>query len=69
MPYIGSFCIYARPYYCYVFTLVQSKGGILFGMFYLVLSPMWFYRTPSQYIITIRDVNARIGQRSEGCKE
>ena len=63
VPYIGSFCIYARPYYCYVFTLVQIKGGILFVMFYLVLSLMWLYRTPSRSIINIRDVKACTGAR------
>ena len=69
MPYIGSFCIYARPYYCYVFTLVQIKRGILFVMFYLVLSPMWFYRTPSRSIITIVTFKRVQGQGSEGCEE
>ena len=58
-----SFCIYARSYYCFVFTLVQIKGGILFVMCYIVLSLMWFYRTPSRSIITIRDVKACTGAR------
>ena len=32
-------------------------------MFYLLLSLMWFYRTPIRSIITIRDVNVCIGAR------